>query len=311
MIKEVRDTPYDKTVYEYYFNDLVELVNYVETAPINTKIFELSELSSIGNDYDWYKTNSLEEALELCISGNDDMTSLFNEKNAQFAKAFPYLSQKRNIVTSYYGHRPNVSKYLTSNPRCMYKLERNEPYNVVDIHYNVSASSGTSTSSILNRGIITINMIKFLESLGYRVRLNFFELSREYQEYFYISINLKRPEERISPSICYFPMCNPSFLRRILFRVKESTDFKHSDWFNSYGKVLSLEDMQNNYGKIVNINMDNCILIGNPRYMGITGSDIYEDAYNLFETININKYLGGNEIYFNDSTKSFTLRRKR
>lgn len=311
MFKDKRETPYDQVVYEYRFNDLVELVDYVSNTPVNVKIFDIFELASEGQSYNWYNTHSLNEALELCLGGDDNLTTLFNEKSIEFAKAFPYLSQKRNIVTSYYGHRPNISRYLTSNPRCMYKLERNETYNIIDIHYNVSASHATSTESLFNRGVITINMIKFLESLGFRIRFNFFELCRDGNEYFYVSVNLKRPEERISPSICYFPMCNPSFLRRILSRVKETTEFENKSWNDTYGRIIGLEELNNNYGKIANINMDNCILIGNPRYMGIDGKDIFDDARNLFTNINLNNYLGDNEVFFNENTRSFSLKRKR
>jgi len=311
MDKDVFVTPSGKTVFQYNFNDLVELVDYVEDAQVNRKVFS-GNLSSARVDSDgWYKTKSFGEALELCLSGDDDLTSLFNETNSEFSKIFPYLSQKRNIVNSYYGHRPNVSRYLTSNPRCMYKLERNEPYNVVNIHYNVAAPHYCSAESIFNRGIIIINVIKFLESLGYRVRLDFFELCCVNNEYFYVNVNLKKPEERISPSICYFPMCNPSFLRRILFRVKESTDFKDYYWNDSYGRTLELNELRNAYENILNIDMKNCILVGIPPDMNVYGKDLMADTKNFLECIDVNKYLGENQLNINENTNSFVLRRKR
>lgn len=310
MYIDKRTTSSNQTIHEYYFDNLVELIDYISTASVNTRVFR-GRLSSENKDYDWYKTHSLEEAKELCLGGDEELSTIFNEKSMDFSKAFPYLSQKRTVVNSYYGHRPNINRYLTSNPKCMYRLERNETYNVVNVYYNVSASWGCSADSIFNRGIITINMIKFMESMGYRIRFNFFELCREYDEYFYTSINLKRPEERLSSSICYFPMCNPSFLRRILFRVKETTNFDYSYWNSSYGKVLDLEDLHKAYEEILGINMDNSILIGEPRSMNVSGRDLFEDAQSFFDVIDINKFLGNNQMEFDSGTKSFTLRRKR
>lgn len=311
MNKEIIKTPSGETIYQYNFDNLVELVDYVSDSNINSRIFNANNLSSNGKDYDWYKTNSFDDSLELCLKGEEALDNLFNESNLELSKFFPFLSQKRNIVTSYYGHRPNVSRYLTSNPRCMYKLERNEAYNFVDIHYNVCASSISSTNSILNRGIILINVIKFLESLGYRVRLNFFELCKEGDEYFYASVNLKRLEERISPSICYFPMCNPSFLRRILFRLKESTEFKLDGWSDSYGSVLNLYQLNNVCENLLNFNMDKSILIGNPSDINVSGKDLLVDTINFIENIELNKYLGQNQLNYDENSKSFVLKRKR
>jgi len=305
-------------IYRYDFNNMVELVDYLKTAKVNKEIFNERDLSSsVTGDYAWYKTRSFGEALNYCLSGDPKAIDIFNSKNKEVSLMFPKLSQKRNIVHDYYGHRVNVNRYLTSNPRCMYRLERNEYYNIIDIYYNVSALGGNTGNQLFNRGVATINLIKLLEGLGYRVRLNFLSLSKDSRlfddkrEYFYFSMNIKRPEEKISPAICCFPMCNPSFLRRIIFRLRETTDFQFYEWGTGYGRTLYTEEMKQFLEDYSHIDMSKSIIISDPESMGINGIDLQEDVISLFEAIDINKYIEGYQVDYNDKSKGFTLKRKK
>lgn len=318
MNKSVIQGTYDSSskIYRYEFNNMIELVDYLSTAPINKKIFNANDLSSeTTGDYAWYKTRSLKEALDYCLSGDPKAIELFNSKNKEVSLMFPKLSQKRNIVHDYYGHRPNISRYLTSNPRCMYRLERNEFFNVIDVYYNVSALGSNSGNQLFNRGVATINLIKLLESLGYRVKLNFLSLSKDTRlwgderEYFYFSMNLKRAEEKISPAICCFPMCNPSFFRRIIFRLRETTDFQIFEWGNGYGRTLYSDEMKTFLEDFTHIDMSKSIIISDPDSMGIRGIDLSSDVINLFESVEINKYIDGYRVDYDSNSKGFALKR--
>ena len=317
MNQSIIDMSGHEKVYRYEFNNIVELIEYLETAKINRSVFDIFDLSSEANDYGWYKTKSYEEALNYCLSGDAKSIELFNSKNKEVSLMFPKLSQKRNIVYDYYGHRPSVNRYLTSNPRCMYRLDRNEYYNVIDVYYNVSALGSASGNQMFNRGVATINLIRLLEGLGYRVRLNFLSLARDTavwennREYFYFSMNLKRPEEKISPAICYFPMCNPSFSRRIIFRLRECTDFKITEWGSGYGRTLMPDEMEEFFENFSYLDMSKSIIISDPNTMGIYGRTLQEDVVNLFEAIDFNKYIDGYKIDYNENNNSFTLKKTR
>lgn len=321
MIKNISLMDDGSRVYQYRFNNIIELVDYVSNADVNTRVFDIRSLSSKRTtDYHWYRTKNFDEAIDYCLHGDNEAIRFFNSSNQEVELMFPVLSKKRNIVEDYYGHRVDVNKYLTSNPRCMYRLDRNEKFNIIEIYFNVSAIATNSGDMFFNRGVATINLIKLLENLGYRVALNFVNLAQNIEldgknnlnkEIFYFLMNIKRADEKISPAICCFPMCNPSFLRRIIFRVRETTDFKILDWGDGYGNTMSLGDMKTFFEQFENKDMTNCIIIGDPRKMGIRGENLEDDIINFFNAIDINKYISGVNLEYDEVKKEFSLKRKK
>ena len=55
----------------HYFDSIIEYLNYLDNTPIANG-FQNYDLSSEDTDYDWYKTNSLDEAKELIKYGYNE-----------------------------------------------------------------------------------------------------------------------------------------------------------------------------------------------------------------------------------------------
>lgn len=277
--------------YEYEFDGLFELVNFINE---NESYPQWGHnLASEQGDYDFTGTKNIEEAKILCLKANSTEIDKFIVSNNEFEKLFSIKSQKRNFVEDVYGSRLLVSKALTGNPRSMQRLIRNEPLKCINVWVNCSCCGHASTQAIMNRGIIVLNLVKLLEKNGYKVNINFFELSRERDEVFYAKVNIKRPGEKLDLSSTYFPMCHPSFLRRIIFALQERTNCS-GNWSRGYGCAI------NNMKSYIKIGTDD-IVIGQPDSVNVYGRDLLEDAISLFNNINFCNYVApGKKVEYDE-----------
>ena len=114
-----------------------------------------------------------------------------------------------------------------------------------------------------------------------------------------IGIQAKRYGGRISIDTIYKTMCNIEFLRRILFRILETTDVKN-DWEDGYGRTCSYKFTQ----KVLNISKDD-ILFPQPIEMGIRGKDLNEDFINAIDYLNLKEKLDIEKVKneFNNEVK--------
>ena len=101
-------------------------------------------------------------------------------------------------------------------------LNKEEPKRKhIDIYYNSAILSRVSTDEIFNRGAITLCLVEILENMGFSVDLNIFTMSEESNQIHYAKFNLKNNSERMNIQKLYFPLCHPSFLRRLVFKLRE------------------------------------------------------------------------------------------
>ena len=59
--------------------------------------------------------------------------------------------------------------------------------------------------------------------MGFGVNLNIFTMSQYDNQIHYAKFNLKSVAERLNIQKVFFPLCHPSFLRRLVFRLREET----------------------------------------------------------------------------------------
>lgn len=304
MIIDTKET-HNNVIYRAHFVSLNEFAYYLENKGINEEIFQKPLVSEKTYNSD-YCNCSYKQALELCKSGDSININNFLDLSAKLGNSMPKLSQKRNVVSKTYGFRSNVNKYLTGNPNNMLHLARNEQNKFVHVFFNVSSSFSNNSSQIISRGIIAINMIKFLEKIGFRVKLDFFSLCKQASEIFWLSVNIKNENQNLDVSSCYFPMCNTAFGRRLVFRMIECTDVREREWQVYYGQVPTLEETKSILG-----DTQNGIIISDPEDMNIGGQNILLDAQNLFNFINLSQYLSeGSVLELDNCSDSFVLKKK-
>lgn len=303
----------DNTWYISNFSSLGELYDYLKSDPkINFKVFGklISPLSlleyfltsspykksllynlSSKKDDSYFSGIDYDKSLECLVGDMDERLKVnmgkFLELSKELETKYKVSDNTFRRVSGFYGSIPDVDAYLRDKPNNMIRMERIRESRVIDVHFNLSYPHYTDDEQILNRGIITINLIKLLEKNDYRVRFNTYMLVRNGKEIAYVKIVLKKDGEQLNISKCFFPLCCKEFLRRIMFRVIESKSMKNKEWQHGYGENINLNDTK----ELLRINDDKDIVIAYPDIMGINGNNLYNDAERFMEKVELKKYI--------------------
>lgn len=266
-------------IMEYTFNSLIEFIEYLDDTPTNTRIWGYNRLSSDGDDYDFYGTRSLNEAKELCKYGYHTNFDKLIELKLTLEKYIKLSMKKSKQYNFYVGYAPDVKAYLEGNPLSMLN-KQNPKRKHIEIYYNSAILARVSTNEIYNRGAITLCLVEILENMGFSVGLNIFTMSKSGGQIHYAKFNLKHSGERLNVQKLYFPLCHPSFLRRLVFRLREQTPDITSTWVDGYGATCDDYTVR----KVINLK-ENDIVVCQPSEMNVRGNDIIDDANAMFQYI--------------------------
>jgi len=272
-----RDNPY--TTFKYKFSNLNDLYNYLKSEPsVNTRIFakqaSLDSNTSFGGE-------SLDIATEYLKGGYNIDFDKFDIATRNVRKLGYEDTDSRKLKRCIHGGTYLSPLVAAGVPDCMIKYERDTSPKHITIYFQLGYPWTTTTTQVFNRGIATINLIQSLEDKGYIVDLKVFELSECNNEYIDITVNIKNIDELLNITKCYYPLVSKEFLRRLLFRVFESTPVK-GYWSRGYGRSVDKDEIRNFY-KL----KPKDLVIPAPGEAGIKGDDIYEDTITLFESLNL------------------------
>lgn len=276
MYKYYKKSGY-KVMY-YRFDSIFEFIEYLTTTPINKDIFY--DPHSISGSYDFCKTHTFEEAIELIKYGYHENFDKLMELKLKLEKYVKLSSKKNKQYNFYVGYAPDVKAYLEGSPLSMLNKTSNVRKKI-DIYMNSSFYGNTSSEAIFNRGAIVLTLIEILESLGFSVDFHLFEMSTAGEQMHFSDFILKKDNERLNPQKLYFPLCHPSWIRRLNFRLIEETPNITSSWLSGYGKPSDLETMK----QIIDLK-SNDIIIPTIGELGIIGNDIIDDTNSVFNYIN-------------------------
>ena len=262
----------------YRFDSISEYLNYLESTPIRYDLFY--NPSSIKKDYDFYYTESFEEAVDLAKYGYHENFDKLKELKLNLEKYVKVSNKKNKQYNFYVGYAPDVKAYLEGSPLSMLN-KQNNIRKKIDIYMNSAISAGTSVEKVYNRGAIILNLVEILESLGFSVDFHLFEMTTVYDQMHFSDFILKRDNERLNLQKLYFPLCHPSWVRRLDFRLKEVTPDITYDWVLGYGRPSGLDTIKG----VIDLN-HNDIIIPTIEELGIRGYDIIDDANRVFDFIN-------------------------
>lgn len=276
MYKTYRKNGYN--VMYYRFDSISEFVDYLKNAPVQHYAFD--RLASETGSYGFTQTRSLEEALDLIKFGyHEDFEKLVQLKLK--LEKYIKMSKKRNKqFNDYIGFAPDVKAYLEGNPLSMLN-KKSEARKKVNVYMNTSFYGNTSKEAIFNRGAIVLSMIEILENMGFSVDLHLFEMSTVDTMMHFSDFVLKSENERMNIQKLYFPLCHPSWIRRLNFRLIEVTPDITSSWSNGYGRPSDLATMK----KVIDLDK-NDIIIPTIEELNIRGDNLVDDANNLFDYVN-------------------------
>ena len=238
------------------YTDLEGQYTYVEYTDIQQFIKTLHDSrvkgrnnSSEDGDSGWSGTNSLDEAISLLTKGDKESLSLLNNAKVITDAMFKDVKvNKPKNVNSVEGHQPIVPHAIMGLPESMIKTVRQPKKNkVVNIFINSSQSGGTNKEDIAFHGAMMLSAIEQLEKNGYRVgiyvgKIAYLSGSESVTGYI---VNIKQPMAPLNILKCSFYMVNPSFLRRISFKIDETEPKIKDCTHNGYGQATNYKDIEN------------------------------------------------------------------
>ena len=263
----------------FVFDSLEDYLDYLQSAPVQD-VFRRGQASESGSQ-EFTLVDSLDEAIQLCRFGWHDGFSTLVGLTETIKRALDLKLDMVRTFHDYVGFAPDVKAYLEGSPLSMI----NKPpvhRELVTIYMNTSYDGSTRQERIFTRGAITLTIAEVLELMGYRVDLRLFEMSFIEDDVHFSEFRLKQPDERVNVQKLYFPLCHPAWVRRLNFRLIETTPDISEAWTGSYGIPADTKLMR----EILQLGEQD-ILIPTIDELGIKGEDVLADAQLLFDRVNV------------------------
>ncbi len=274
-------------IFRYDFETVSQFLRQCQCAPFNEQVFDSKNPAShITSNSGWSGTGTYEEAVELCqkgwSEGFENFVHLKKRIDEEILSPIIRFRQVADVV----GYAPSVPDWLNGNPFSMWNTARERRPAFVNIYFNIDYNMWTDAAQILNRGAIVMSIVDALENSGYNVRLETFSASYCGNEALFVTFNLKGEGEKLNLRKVYFPLCHPAFLRRLCFRLQETTPLRESRWGKSYGHPVDCQVLKS----LIEPRPNN-LLIGPPREIGVRGKDLYEDLEAVLRLTNLRDVL--------------------
>lgn len=265
-------------VRHFTFDSMEDYIAYLRDAQTHPAFAGV--LASERGSEEFTRTKSLDEALELAQFGWHDNFNQLVHLVETIKRSLDLKLEPNHTYHDYVGFAPDVKAFLEGTPTAMI----NQPpvkRTRITIYVNTSYDGGTADELIYHRGAITLALAEALELMGYGVDLRLFEMSFVGSEVHLSEFKLKGVDERVNLQKLYFPLCHPSWVRRLNFRLIETSPDMTDEWAGTYGipaedalmrKVLGLGELD--------------ILIPTIKELKIEGADIKADASQMFERVN-------------------------
>lgn len=285
MQDEIKTTRNGKRIYNIHFYNITDLYDYIKSdPPINKSVFARPVSSSPKEFYG----APLPEATEYLLGGYERGFDNFLSTSKDLKTIGLEEENTYQVVRSIHGGVPVAALVAAGVHDCMLSSQVDVEARAVNIQFSLSYPAITTDTQIINRGLATLFIVQALEEKGYIVNFNAFQLSKVEEELIYITINLKQPSDLfLNMQKCYYPIRAKEFLRRILFRVLESSDVTRRSWGENYGHSLS-EDKIREFLKKEAIGFQTTdLIIADPIDMGITGQNIYADTLTMLKKLGI------------------------
>ena len=222
------------------FNSLGEFADYITNTETNAA-FQDARLSSYEGDEWFTKTASFEDAMKLFREGWSVQAQDLVVKLAKAEKKAQTQSVNRRCY-DVAGGFVSVPRYIQGKPNCMIRMKKQQiKQRVINLYKSVDYTGSTSADTIIEESIKAMQIIKRVESLGYRVNL-FITMGVKTHSDTYktiVNVKLKDASEKLNVSKLAFPLAHPSMLRRLMFRFIEVSPFTNTRKYNwNYGSVV-------------------------------------------------------------------------
>lgn len=232
-MKEIDKIVFGQRTTGMEFGSISEFINYIENRE-NTK--KIGNESTTGS-HSFTGTHSYKEAMELLRGGwTEEAKKLTQMLNASVSTKEQQMQRKQ--VRSVAGGQAIVAAYLNGAPNNM-MMQKLEPkkQKVITVTKAIGYLAGVSKETISAEAIKALKVVMKLEAQGYRVNLNVMSVSEDCGKAIACKVRVKNANEKLNISKVAFPMCHPSFFRRMVFKFREV--FPNNLLWKSYGATCS------------------------------------------------------------------------
>ena len=220
--------------------NITEFYKYITTQPENN-VFKNTILSSIEGSYEFTKTISLNEALDLFLHGDVELTKQLTDKlhNININKNKNTVKQNFDIV----GFQASVPRYLQGIPTNMInnKIVQKQT-KIITIYKSISYPGIFTTNKIIENSLKALQIVQQLEAQGYRVNLNVLIGTHTSNQNIIAVVRIKSANERMAISKMAFCLAHPSMLRRLYFRYIETSPIITDTSFK-YGYGMAIDEV--------------------------------------------------------------------
>ena len=300
---------YSKDGYRFIdieFDNRRDFIDYLKTAKTSLTFWgtELASMKISVERFEFTSTTNFNEALILFENGWYEEFENFLNLKKQVDKLMPYVSLKKRFENRVSGFIPNVPNAIRNLPNSMRKTCIVNNGKSINVYVNSSYPWTVKKEQINHLGVLTLSLLDFLDSIGYRTNLTTFCISESANQILYIKNDLKKAGDGQNLQKYYFPFCHPSYLRRLMFRVNETTSELNKSWLSGYGRIIDIDRMK----EVLKLD-DNVILISNPYEIGIKGENLKDDIQAFLDYILLGRKLDFDETFYNIIDNAKVLRK--
>ena len=237
-VTKLRQKATDKCITEVIeYSSLSEFYDYIMNTPYN-KTFKNHSHSSETGSKKFTKTYSFDEAANLFKNGWVDMSTKLTQK-LNVADKNLRSNRRPKTILSVQGYQVVVPLYLNGCPQNMVNSKMvSVKQKIITLNKSVSYSAYITTRQIEDESVKAMQIVKRLESQGYRCNLNIVLGVFKGTRRFIVKVRIKNANEKLNVSKLAFPMVHPSMLRRLFFRFIEVYPKVTSVFSYGYGQPI-------------------------------------------------------------------------
>lgn len=216
------------------YSSAVEVYEDCKTRKITDDSFHDMAHKDLGK---WEGVKDYEEALTLLRNGYQPTVEKLKEQiRFNKAGAGKRISFQNNIV----GYAPVVPLAMMNVPNCMVDMKMKPiKCKVLDIYYDMTCSSGTSSKQIIENGQKLLGTIIELEKQGYKFNLYAMQTYSNDKSADMLLIKIKSSNQPLDLKRISFPLTHTAFFRVIGFDWYSKTP--KGVYRSAYGHALAHE----------------------------------------------------------------------
>ena len=234
------------------FESVLELTNANKTRKCK-ECWKHEDMNKHSYGY-WEGVNSYQEAYDLLSNGWEQGTK--RVANLADKVANTGVRTKTSFVNDIHGFVPNVPLAMRNVPNSMINMVRTQiKSKVINIVYDISASSKVSSDDMINAGINVVNTIINLEMSGYRCELKVLDSYCTDDSYDCCMVKIKSADQPFNLKKMMFPLAHSAMLRVVGFDWENKcpfADYKPSRGQPYYVRIKhgkgSADDLKNILG---------------------------------------------------------------